>query len=176
MSLTYTITGVSPEFNDWAGNANTGPIRYFKFQFRDSDGGMGEGSFGRKINNGHAEPPAVGYEFVAKSAEFNEQHGNWKFKGVQSPEQAAKYGSESSGSTGGFGAADNNDKMRSKEQCIRGEAIIAAANLAKSAEEAMSYAPKFEAWITNGSPAQAAPTSTWSSDAPPVASDEQIPF
>lgn len=147
MSLTYTVTSVSPDYNDWAGNAQTGPIRYFKFQFRDSNGGVGEGSFGRKINNGTANAPEVGYEFVASSAEFDEQHNTWKFKGAKSPEQAAKYG----GSVGNFGAASGGgDKMRSKEQCIRGEAIIAAASLAKSASEALSYAPQFEAYITGG--------------------------
>ena len=166
MSLTYTVTDVKPDYNDWAGTDQTGPIRYFKFNFRDSDGGVGEGSFGRKIQNGTAAAPAVGYEFVASSAVFDEQHNSWKFKGAKSPEQAAKYGSGGGGSTAGA------DKMRSKEQCIRGEASIAAASLAKSADEAMSYAPRFEAYITNGGAAP--PTATPAQAA--LSSTDDIPF
>lgn len=55
-----------------------------------------------------------------------------------------------SGGTSGYpnkSSGNNDDKMRSKEQCMRGEAVIAAASLAKSFDEATSYAQRFFDYI-----------------------------
>lgn len=62
------------------------------------------------------------------------------------------------------GSTDHGDKMRSKEQCIRGEALIAAASCADNPTDALKIAPQFAAWIAVGGsiepvpPAQAAAT------------------
>lgn len=171
MSKTYTVTEYSGDYNDWGGNDKVGPTRYFTFKFRDSDGGVGTGSFGRLLKDGHANPPEVGFEFVA-NAQFSEQHQNWKFTKVKTPEQAAQYG----GGGSGGGASYGGDKQRSKEQCMRGEAIIAAASLAKSHEEAIRIAGTFYGWI-DGSVTAAATSPTPESvtaQAPPV--PDEIPF
>lgn len=181
MSLKYTVTEVSSDTNDWTSPKDGGVTRYFKFRFTDSNGGEGEGSFGRRVRDDGtvAAPPAPGFEFYG-NAKYDEQYGTWKFTGVKTPEQFEKYGAGggSSNGTGNFQVrAGGDDKMRSKEQCMRGEAIIAAATLAKSPTEAMAYADKFFDYISQGNVVtNNGPDASWSPDAPPVPSTDQIPF
>lgn len=164
--MVYTITEVSSKTNDW--NGPNGTVRYFRFKFRASDGTTGTGSFGRLFRDGNPPtPPEVGFSFAA-TANFNADHDEWKFKNVQTPEQAQQYGHGSAphSSSGSPSVVNRDDKMRSKEQCMRGEAIIAAASMSKSPQEAITYAEQLEDYIANGKPTADQSTND----------DDQIPF
>lgn len=165
--MIYTITEVSSKTNDW--NGPNGTVRYFRFKFRASDNTTGTGSFGRMFR-GDEPPnaPAEGFSFVAGISDYDSEHDEWKFKKVQTPEQAEKYGKNSPphSSSGSPSVVNSGDKMRSKEQCLRGEAIIAAAAMSKSPEEAISYAVKLEGYIADGKPTADQSTND----------DDQIPF
>jgi hypothetical protein len=146
---TYTITSVQDAFNDW--NGPKGTVRYFTFQFQDSNGGVGTGSFGRAFRDGQPpQPPAVGFTFVAGESSFDERGNVTKFKNVKTPEAAAQYGFQSGSAGESANRQSDGDKMRSKEQCMRGEAVIAASNLSGTVEGTLSIAAQIAAWIAVG--------------------------
>lgn len=111
VSKVYTITECLGDYNDW--NGPNGTVRYFNFDFTDDAGGAGKGSFGRLFKDGQPpQAPTVGYKFVAE-ASYDGTHDNWKFKKVQTPEQAAA-GPPPSGRGGGGGGGNKNDPARQK--------------------------------------------------------------